>query len=425
MSESDDLIPPLRAFDCTVLNTGDQKMIRLRDGLGISPEAAVPLPLFALIQLFNGKRSILDVQAEIARETGEIFPGADLRRIVAELDQAYLLDSRRFRERLQQIHQEWSSASVRPAVHAGEGRCYSDEKEILEEEMKSMYRRPGAADPARLTSSRPLRAVLAPHIDFQRGGHCYTWAYHEIRRRGRAPLFVILGTCHQGMQHPFAVTRKSFATPWGPVATDGRFIDRLEERFGESLLADEFQHKNEHSIEFQVVFLRHALGEMEFSIVPILCGGFHELIQKGLEPASDPGVARFLDSLAGAVAASREEDGREVIFIGGVDLAHVGQNFGDADRLSPELLERVREQDEEFLKKTAALDASGIFEHMVRDGDRRRICGFGPIYTILGALERTGPREGRLAGDVLLYDQAVDRENDICVSFASMTFEEK
>ncbi len=427
MSDSDDLIPPLRNLDCTVLNAGGQQMIRLRDGLGISPDAAVPLPLFALVQLFNGERSVLDVQAEIARQTGEIFPSSDLRRIIQDLDQAYLLDSDRFRERLREVVEEWNKSSIRPAMHGGEGRCYSNEKEALEEEMVGIYRRAGAADPMKLTSSRPLRAVLAPHIDFQRGGHCYTWAYHEIRRRCPAQLFVILGTCHQAMQHPFAATRKSYDTPWGPVATDVRFIDRLEERFGESLLGDEFNHKNEHSIEFQVVFLRHALGEQDFSIVPILCGGFHESIQKGEEPDRDPQVARFLDALVETVAATRMEEGRETVFIGGVDLAHVGQHFGDPGRLTPEFLADVRAQDEEFLKRAAAMDSKALFAHISRDGDRRRVCGFAPIYTILGFFERERARDrGKgQAGEVLLYDQAVDLENDLCVTFTSMVFEEK
>jgi hypothetical protein len=424
MDEIQGLIPALRPLDCTLLTLGGQELVRVRDGLGISPDAAVPLPLFALAQLFNGSRSVLDVQAEITRQTGEIFPSEDLLRIIRELDEAYFLDSERFRNRLREVLQEWNGLEVRPATHAGPGRCYPDEPANLAETMEEMYRRPGAADPSALASSRGLRAVLAPHIDFRRGGHTYTWAYHEIRRRGRADVYVILGTCHQQMQHPFAITSKSYGTPWGPVRTDRAFLDRLERIHGQDLRRDEFNHKNEHSIEFQVIFLRHALGTDDFTIVPILCGGFHESVQAGTQPDLDQRVGGFLDSLAATIAAERA-DGRKIMLIGGVDLAHVGRHFGDRDRLTPEFLAEVRSRDHELLKAAAAVDPRALFQEIARDQDQRRICGFGPIYTILGLLERDGARSGRVAGQLLSYDQAVDLENDLCVSFASMAIEER
>jgi hypothetical protein len=113
------------------------------------------------------------------------------------------------------------------------------------------------------------------------------------------------------------------------------------------------------------------------------------------------------------------------MLIGGVDLAHVGRHFGDRDRLTPEFLAEVRSRDHELLKAAAAVDPRALFQEIARDQDQRRICGFGPIYTILGLLERDGARSGRVAGQLLSYDQAVDLENDLCVSFASMAIEER
>jgi MEMO1 family protein len=418
-------VPPLRLLDCTMLQVGGQKMVRVRDGFGVSQDALVPLPLFALVQLFDGARTILDVQAEIARQTGEIFPGAQLERIVEELDGALLLDSPRYRERLRSVLKDWEDSPLRPATHAGEGRCYPDQRKALLLEMDSFFRRAGAVDPGRLSSDRPLRAALAPHIDFHRGGHSYTWAYHEVRRRARGRLFVVLGTSHQPMERHFAITRKAYDTPLGPAAADGPFLDRLEKLYKKDLRRDEFNHKNEHSIEFQAVFLRYALRDEDFTICPILCGGFHESVQKGREPDREADVARFLDALAKAIEETRTEEGREVVLIGGVDLAHVGQHFGDPDRLTPAFLSEVRARDGDLLARAAAVDSRGFFAEVARDGDRRRICGFGPIYTLLGLLERDGARNGGAHGEVLHYDQAVDMENDLCVSFASMAFEDR
>jgi len=426
---SDAKIPPLRPLDCTLFQAGKHRLVRLSDRLGISPDAAVPLPLFALIQLFDGERTVIEIQAEIARQTGQILPGTELERIVGELEKAYFLDSARFRERLREVEEEWRSSPVRPAAHAGPGGCYPDEAGPLDRHMEEIWRR-GEVFPRRIPSGS-LRAILAPHIDFARGGHVYVPAYREVRDRvggggdgEPGPLFVILGTCHAPMTDRFSVTPKAFGAPWGSIPADEAFIGRLSEMAGgQDLRADEFQHKNEHSIEFQSVFLRHALGRRPFTIAPILVGGFHEAVLQGVEPENDPAVARFLDALAGAIRAARDGDRREVVLVGGVDLAHVGRHFGDESGLTPEFLEEVRSRDRAFLAAAAAVDPSAAFEEISRDGDRRRVCGFSAIYAVLGVLRRLGPA-GRLAGTVLAYDQAHDAGSDLCVSFASMVFDE-
>jgi MEMO1 family protein len=409
-------LPPLRALEFLLFKSGSRQLVVPRDGLGYAPEEPFPLEFIVIGQLFDGVRPATEVQAEFARQTGQIIPGDLVSRIAEELDRRYLLDSDRFRGAIR----EWSESPVRPATHAGPGG-YPDEKAALEREMAEIYRRPGAADPARPASTRPLRAILAPHIDFHRGGHIYTWAYQEVRRRESAPVYVVIGTGHK-LERQFSVTGKSFDTPWGPVATDARFLSRLEALYGEGLRGDEFKHRDEHSIEFQVVFLRHALGVREFTIVPILSGGFHEAMHRGVEPEADPDVERFFAALTGAIASAREE-GREVVLVGGVDFAHVGRSFGDEGSLTPEFLAEVRARDESLLEAAGRVDARGFHSILAGDGNRTRVCGAGPIYTILTVLGRSA-RNGGVRGEVLAYDQAVDRDKDLCVTFASMAFED-
>ena len=40
------------------------------------------------------------------------------------------------------------------------------------------------------------------------------------------------------------------------MASDGPFIERLQRLWGPDVFAGEFSHANEHSIEFQAVYLR-------------------------------------------------------------------------------------------------------------------------------------------------------------------------
>ena len=89
-----------------------------------------------------------------------------------------------------------------------------------------------------------MRGLLAPHIDFHRGGPTYAWAYREVIERSDADLFVILGTCHAGMADPFAATLKPFDTPLGPAPVDRDFFEALERRYGGGLLASEAAHRS-------------------------------------------------------------------------------------------------------------------------------------------------------------------------------------
>src|SRR5262249_54290455 len=143
---------------------------------------------------------------------------------------------------------------------------------------------PGADPPP---TAAPLRALIAPHIDFHRGGPVYAWAYRELQRSD-ADLYVVLGTCHAGMEDPFAVTLKPYDTPLGPVPVDREFCEALGRRYGTDLLGSEIAHRNEHSIEFQAVMLRHLIGDRRpFAIVPVLASYLHEAIWTKGDPERD------------------------------------------------------------------------------------------------------------------------------------------
>src|SRR5262249_59038572 len=96
------------------------------------------------------------------------------------------------------------------------------------------------------------------------------------------------------------------------------------------------------SIEFQAVMLRHLIGDRRpFAIVPVLASYLHEAIWTKGDPERDRRVPRFIDALLETMAASR----RRVCLIAGVDLAHVGPRFGDAEPNTPTGLDAVRSAD--------------------------------------------------------------------------------
>jgi AmmeMemoRadiSam system protein B len=274
----------------------------------------------------------------------------------------------------------------------------------------------GAGLPAAKTNgdgkASSLRGVLSPHIDFQRGGPVYTWAYRELIEKSNADTFVILGVAHQYCQRRFALTCKDFETPLGVVPTDRAYVDRIASLAGRDLFDDELSHRTEHSIEFQVVFLQYVLGgRREFSIVPILVGSFHDLMEKNVDPIADAEVSRFVQALRVAEAAAE----KKVAYIGGIDLCHVGPEFGDRAPVEPWLQEQVRQFDSAMLDRAAACDPGGWFRTAASIGNQLRVCGLAATYTMLHAI---GPAQGRL----LNYKQAIDDRRTCCVSFASMAF---
>jgi AmmeMemoRadiSam system protein B len=256
----------------------------------------------------------------------------------------------------------------------------------------------------------PVRAIIAPHIDYHRGGPAYAWAYRDLAERCDADLFVIFGTCHAGLREPFALTRKPYETPLGAAPADHDFIEALVRRAHHDCFASEIGHRGEHSIEFQAVFLRYLFGaRRDFTIVPVLASFAHEALARGGRPQDDPCVTAFLDAVAETAAAQH----RRVAFVAGADLAHVGPQFGDPRPVSPEEMTRIEREDRAMLEAVTAGDAEAFFASIEADGDRRRICGFSPIYAMLHCLP--GVR-----GTVKHYGYWPDPQ--AVVSYASVVF---
>jgi AmmeMemoRadiSam system protein B len=404
--------PRLRMLEAFPVEQDGERMIALRDPGGFTDQVAVfPLPLLDLVSLFDGEHSVAEIQEILRARHGQAPTAEQIAGLVRSLDEAGFLESERFEARRQSIEESFRRNPVRRAVHAG--GAYEGDAAALAAQIDGFFTHPeGPGAPARVgtaSTSSPLRGLIAPHIDFHRGGPVYAWAYRALIERSDADLFVILGTCHAGMPDPFAITLKPYDTPLGAVPTDREFCETLGRRYGADLLGSEGAHRSEHSIEFQAVMLRHVLGAREFAIVPVLASYLHEAVWTRGDPERDPRVPRFIDALLDTMAGAR----RKVCVIAGVDLAHVGPRFGDADPNTDEFLAAVEAADRAMIEAIMAGDPTAFFASVVHDGDRRRICGLSPIYTFLRALPGA---QGRLAR----YQQWPDREG--AVSFCAATF---
>ena len=406
--------PKIRALEAHPIKQEGQDYILLRDPEGIAVEPALLTPAaYFLAMHFDGSASLLDLQAAFTRQFGEILPSEQLAGLIDGLDRGYFLDSPRFAERIREINDEYMDAAARPPFLAG--LAYDKDPGRLRAEVASYFARSGApgAIPAPRNDGPGLRGLISPHIDPNRGGAAYAHAYGELLTRERPELVVILGTSHYGLGGElFAATTKDYATPLGTVATDRDFVAQLAAMYEGDLVAGELAHRNEHSIEFQALFLAWALGTAGYQIVPILVGSFHQMVARGEAPAREPRVRSFLDAMRNALAA----DSRSTLILAGVDFAHVGRKFGDSFAADQRVAEWIAREDRMLIENIERGDPDGFFATISKDRDARKICGLSPMYT---QLELLRGRPGRL----LMHDIAMEPQTESLVSFASLAID--
>ncbi|MGQ9615208.1 MAG: AmmeMemoRadiSam system protein B [Spirochaetota bacterium] len=426
-----------------------ENLICLRDPMGISDKLIfLPHDLFFIVSLFDGNHSILDIQTAYTRRYGTLLFSSRIRELIEKLDSLLFLESSRFEEARKNALEEYRKAPLRKASHAGV--AYEKEKNALLKQLNSFFKGPdGPGLPERAQTSEEalinkipeetisvkvtptppseaapsmevtrttepdtkLTGLIAPHIDLIRGGKCFAWSYSELLKRCRAKTFIILGISHVQTNRRFVLTEKDFETPLGVVPADREFINGLRRRFTMDFFEDELVHRNEHSVEFQALFLRYIYPDEErLRIVPILCSSRDEIIS-GYSPSEDPEFSEFLSALK-AECSERDD---ELCLIAGVDLSHLGQRFGQNISMTPAVLKKAEIDDMKMIQLILNRDAEGFMHFIQEEKDRRNVCGVPAIYTLLKLINA---KEAKL----LRYDQAVDMETSSVVTFMGTAF---
>lgn len=404
--------PLLRNLQYSPIRQEDEQYVVLWDPSGLTTDKLIlPMNYFYLLQFFDGEHSIEQIAGEYLKKFGEFLVPDRVERLVADMDEKLFLEGDRVEEAKQLALDAYRRMPVRPAVFAG--KSYEENPQKLTDQLKGFFEsKEGPITVPSTNKGKAVKGLVAPHYELKESGPIAAWAYRELDEGESPDLFVILGTCHAGLGQGFAVTDKDFETPLGTVSVDREVLDRFRRHGGDRFFEDEICHRQEHTIEFQLPFLQHTVGRKKrMTIVPVLCAfsPFFLTDPEHVEMASR--IESFLDAMKQALAGL----GRPVCIIASADLAHIGLRFGDSQPPTDFSFHRCLQSDLEMLKYVEQLDPEGFTQFISKEGDKRRIFGFAPIYSLLKLIQAQ-------EGQMLRYDRGITDQYNSTVTYASMAF---
>ncbi len=209
---------------------------------------------------------------------------------------------------------------------------------------------------------------------------------HSIQR------VILLGVNHQARGHRAALSSAEYwQTPLGKVRVDQELNHVLQDvvRF---LKVDDLAHAEEHSIEVQLPFLQHLLGE--FSFLPI------SLAHMSVAECAELGAA------VANVFSNSTQSGIRTILMASSDLSHY---------LSPK---ETAELDGIVLKEVLAINPQRLIE--VAERKNITMCGLLPTAVLLFAANVLGMKQACLLKHCHSGDVTPMRK---VVGYASVAFE--
>lgn len=399
--------PKLRNLEFIPIEHKGDAYFLARDRQGFAADTIVPRAWGGLLALLNGKRDVPEIILAYSLKHDEVLPRDIIDRIIAQLDEALLLESPRFRTQRDEDVRAFEQANTRPAL------MVDSDADRLKSQIAGFFAK---AAQVKVLSPRPsngqLRGIIVPHIDFQRGGVTEALAYQQLLNE-QFDTFVVLGIAHAGVHYPFCGAAKDFETPLGIARCNRELLCELSARVGDEMLREQYAHKNEHSIEFVAVFLQYLAQFKNTTIVPIICGGFFDELRTGASPMDNPEVAQFVKALRDVVQENEARGGR-IGLIASVDLSHVGSRFGDDEVLTPGRLKDIEAQDLQFLKTIEAGNKEAMHAALAKDNNTLNVDAHPAVYILMAAFPE-------LRAQLLGYQQAFDKEANSVVSFAAMT----
>lgn len=217
-------------------------------------------------------------------------------------------------------------------------------------------------------------AIIAPHAGYVYSGQVAAYAYKRIYGNNYDAVIVV-GPSHRVAFSGVSIfSSGGYETPLGIVPVDEELAKQIKKnsKFVSDIPA---AHLQEHSIEIQLPFLQHVLGN--FSFVPLVMG------DQGADTCQD---------LARAIYDSAQ--GRKILIVGSSDLSHF-HSYNEASRLDSVALRHLKDN-----------DAAGLLASLGKGNTEA--CGGGPMAVAMLVASMMGANSAQ----VLKYANSGDVTGD-------------
>jgi AmmeMemoRadiSam system protein B len=231
-----------------------------------------------------------------------------------------------------------------------------------------------------------LIGLIAPHAGYMYSGAVAAHAYKLLERR-RYDLVAVISPSHRYYAGSLLVSRKSYyRTPLGLVEVAHDLVREI----GSQVRLEGVDRDDEHSLEIQLPFLQHQLGD--FRLLPIM-----------MEDQSFGLANRLGRSLAAVLA------GKNALLVASTDLSH----FHTYDRAAA--LDRRALEDMERLDPKA-------LDHDISAG-LAEACGSGAVLAVLVAALAAGANRVRILKYANSGDVSGDRNRVVGYGAAAISRE--
>ncbi len=300
--------PKLRRVERIERGTDHERVLILRDPMGVAQSFALDAEFAPVLDLLDGTRTAAQIGQSLRMRGVLDLPKDDLEAFVGSLSDEGWLDDEVFRDRWASLHAAFLDQDPRHARFAGV--LYPQDPAELRARFDHHV---GHA--IEHTPGCPLAGVLVPHGPLELVGPVMGRTLAQLPPAAEVECVLVLGTDHGPGLLPYAAARRGFQTPLGPVPTHGGMLDALERRIGWAF-REEVRHRDAHSVELAAVALRAIYGPSVPPMIGILCGA------AVLRARETEAGERFVGAL------ERLVETRRVLVWGSAELSHGGVAYG-------------------------------------------------------------------------------------------------
>jgi hypothetical protein len=198
--------------------------------------------------------------------------------------------------------------------------------------------------------------IVSPHAGYIYSGEVAAQAFSTISP-DFSGTFVVIGPSHRGYIN--CVSKVPWETPLGVVDTDVELVELLD------IETDEFSHRDEHSLEVQMPFIKYRFPRAR--IAPVMMG------QQDYTSAMQ---------LAEKIGTAIKRTKRDVRIVASSDFSHYVQE------------EKAKSDDLYAIEPLKSLDVPEFYHRI----EERNVsaCGYGPIAAMVTACGKLGAKTAQL-----------------------------